>query len=370
MNAKSTMSNASGFYIWFDKKNKKEYYSMPITLYKAKIHINKSHSYIKYAESYLAKVTPKRNNAAYVQNALNLHLIDLYNPYEERYGMFLINFLNARFDTFHMAYRDFFYAYSLELIDDRHTLKAEYKNEADYISIANKLFKVKQQEIIELQAKFRDWIDYIYNLNENKEDKEIDPYVKFQVYSLKYNMNQYTNDTEVVFNSMSIFKNDFVTVKLNELNQNINNGKINLQDGIKYKSTKLSNICFTVLNELVSNNTPIKVCKNCERYFIPVNRHAEVYCDLPKTNGEKTCRELGARVTYNKNIQEIEGLLIYRRTYQKRIMELSRNPNATPKEKEAFNNWKKSAQTKIKEFKAGKIDKESLNKWMRENKDL
>ena len=51
-------------------------------------------------------------------------------------------------------------------------------------------------------------------------------------------------------------------------------------------------------------------------------------------------------------------------------MELSRNPNATPKEKEAFNNWKKSAQTKIKEFKAGKIDKETLNKWMRENKDL
>ena len=42
MNAKATMSNASGFYIWFDKKNKKEYYSMPITLYKAKIHSNKA----------------------------------------------------------------------------------------------------------------------------------------------------------------------------------------------------------------------------------------------------------------------------------------------------------------------------------------
>ncbi len=51
-------------------------------------------------------------------------------------------------------------------------------------------------------------------------------------------------------------------------------------------------------------------------------------------------------------------------------MELSRNPNATSKEKETFNNWKKSAQTEIKEFKAGKIDKEALNKWMKENIDL
>ena len=61
------------------------------------------------------------------------------------------------------------------------------------------------------------------------------------------------------------------------------------------------------------------------------------------------------------------GLLIYRRTYQKRLMELSRNPNSTLEDKEKFDNWKKSAQAKIKEFKAKKITEEELNKWMEKN---
>ena len=41
LNSKATTSNASGFYIWFDKENKKEYYTVPMTLYRAKLHKSK-----------------------------------------------------------------------------------------------------------------------------------------------------------------------------------------------------------------------------------------------------------------------------------------------------------------------------------------
>ena len=51
-------------------------------------------------------------------------------------------------------------------------------------------------------------------------------------------------------------------------------------------------------------------------------------------------------------------------------MELSRNPNATEKDKERFNNWKKTAQEKIKDFKREKINEKTLNDWMKKNKDL
>lgn len=95
----------------------------------------------------------------------------------------------------------------------------------------------------------------------------------------------------------------------------------------------------------------IKVCKNCGRYFTPVNRAAEIYCDLtPRSNGGKKCRELGARKTYSKNIQQVEGFLIYRRTYQRRIMQVSRKANPR-KEKEKFEKWRELAQEKIKEYK-------------------
>ena len=101
---------------------------------------------------------------------------------------------------------------------------------------------------------------------------------------------------------------------------------------------------------------------------MPLNRHAEVYCDLiPAKGNTKRCRELGARTTYNKTIQEVEGLLLYRRTYQKRLMELSRNSNATLEDREKFDKWKKSAQAKIKEFKSNKITEDELNQWMKEN---
>ena len=50
-------------------------------------------------------------------------------------------------------------------------------------------------------------------------------------------------------------------------------------------------------------------------------------------------------------------------------MELSRNPNATEKERKDFNNWKKSAQAIIKDFKKEKITEEQLKVWMEENKD-
>ena len=373
MNSKASTPNAKGFYIWFDKKNKKEYYATPITLYKAKVHKsrNSKYSYVTYAESYLPKISPKRNKAGYIANSLNLKLVDLYNPYEERYGMFLINFLNARFDEWFHAYKDFFSIYSLELLDKTsRKLKMGYKDENDFRKVAKALFDSSKEELVNLQNKFRSCIDYMYNLNGNEDDKEFDPYIKFKAYALKTDMNKYTENTEIVFNSMSIFKDDFVNIKLNELTKSLDNGKINFQDSRKYTSTHLSNICFIVLDEIASNETSIKICKNCGRYFIPLNRHAEVYCDLtPYAVNSKKCRELGARTTYNKNIQGVEGLLIYRRTYQRRLMELSRNQDTTNEEKEMFDNWKKLAQAKIKEFKSKKITEDELNQWMKDNKD-
>ena len=257
----------------------------------------------------------------------------------------------------------------MELLDTTSKkLKIEYKDENDFKRTSKALFDSSQKYLAKLQRQFRVCVNYMYNLNGNEDDREFEPYIKFKAYALKNGMNQYTENTEVVMNSMSIFKNDFVSIKLNELTKKLNNGKINLQDGRKYTSKQLSNICYIVLDEIASSSTPIKICKNCGRYFIPVNRHAEVYCDLiPAKGNTKKCRELGARVTYTKTIQDVEGLLLYRRTYQKRLMVLSRNPNATQEDKESFDNWKKSAQAKIKEYKANKITEDELNKWMREN---
>lgn len=373
MNTKADLSNEKSFYIWFDKNNKKEYYATGLTLFNAKVKTSKNskYSYIYYTDSFLPKVSPKRNRAEYIKNALKPRPLDLYNPYEERYGMFLINFLNARLDTWYNAYKDFIYAYGLGIIEkySKKKMKLSYENIESFKGNAKTIFENAQVQLYELQSELTKCVDYIYNLNGNEEDKEYEIQTKFKAYSLKHNLsNKYTQNTEVLLNSLSIFKNDFISAKLSDLTQGINN--INMQNGIKYSSRYLDNICFIVLSELVNNNITIKTCKHCGRYFIPVNRQAEVYCDLtPRAINGTKCRELGARTTYAKNVKEVDGLLIYRRTYQKRLMELSRNPNATEKERKDFNNWKKSAQAMIKDFKKEKITEEQLKVWMEENKD-
>ena len=374
MNNKADLSNEKGFYIWFDKNNKKEYYTTTLTLYNSKIGTSKNskYSYIYYTDSFLPKVSPKRNRAEYIKNALKPKPLDLYNPYEERYGMLLINFLNARLDDWRHAYKDFIYAYGLGIIEKYSSkkMRLSYTDINSFISNAKGIFESAQVKLYGLQLELKECVDYIYNLNGNEEDKEYEPYTKFQAYSLKHNLiNKHTQNTEVLLNSLSIFKNDFVSAKLSDITQGING--INMQNGIKYSSRYLDNICFIVLSELVNNNITIKTCKHCGRYFIPVNRQTEVYCDLtPRSGNGKKCRELGARTTYAKNVKEVEGLLIYRRTYQKRLMELSRNPNTSEKDKKKFNTWKKSAQEKIKEFKKEKITEEQLKIWMEENKDF
>lgn len=57
----------------------------------------------------------------------------------------------------------------------------------------------------------------------------------------------------------------------------------------------------------------------------------------------------------------------YRRSYQKKIMIVSRNKDNKQLKKD-FDKWKKEAQAKIKLFKQGKLEEEKLYNWILENK--
>lgn len=134
-----------------------------------------------------------------------------------------------------------------------------------------------------------------------------------------------------------------------------------------YASTKLSNIAFVVLEQLAKNyKLPIKTCQYCGRYFIPSIRQDEIYCDLPNVDG-KSCRKKGAKQTYKEKIEKDPVLQEYRKAYQKTFMEVARNDN-NKKLKKDFDSWKKIAQSKVKDYKQGKVTEEELYRWMIENR--
>ena len=123
---------------------------------------------------------------------------------------------------------------------------------------------------------------------------------------------------------------------------------------------------FTITTLVQAQNLPIKQCQNCGKYFIPSSRQDEVYCEFPDEKG-KTCKEKGALETYKKNLENVPALLEYRRSYQKKIMIVSRNKDNKQLKKD-FDKWKKEAQANIKLFKQGKLEEEKLYNWMLENK--
>lgn len=348
-----------GFYIWFDKDKKEEYYGTPLYLYNTDTTIDYNKKQVKL---YLKKT--KFDGLKYPGL--------LYFPYTESFGMMLIMFLNADFSSFEKAYRTFFFAYGFELLKEYipyKELENTYSSEKQMLEVMKTVYENSLGELNELQDNFRKCVDQIYNLNGQKSLENCSANSKFIANIIKHESDvyRYSNKIEVVLDSYAQKDSDYHNETYESLAQKIQNEDLSIKKHHVYTSEKLSNILFVILEQLVqAENLPIKQCQNCDKYFIPTSRQDEVYCEFPDEKG-KTCKEKGALETYKKNLESIPALLEYRRSYQKKIMIVSRNKDNKQLKKD-FDKWKKEAQAKIKLFKQGKLDENTLYNWIIKNK--
>ena len=348
-----------GFYIWFDKEKKEEYYGTPLYLYNVDTKVDTEKRQVKL---FLKKT--KFDGLKYPGI--------LYFPYTENFGTMLMMFLNADFSNFEKAYKTFFYAYGFELLKEYvpyKELEENYTSEKKMLDIMKRVFEDSSYELIEIQENFRKCVDQVYNLNGIKELEEASANSKFIANIIKHESDvyRYSSKIEVFLDSYASKDNDYHEESYKSLVEKLENDTLPIKKHNIYTSEKLSNILYVVLEQIVqAPNLPIKQCQNCGKYFIPSSRQDEVYCEFPDEKG-KTCKEKGALETYKKNLENIPALLEYRRSYQKKIMIVSRNKDNKQLKKD-FDKWKKEAQAKIKLFKQGKLEEEKLYNWMLENK--
>lgn len=356
-----------GFYIWFDINSKEEYYSTPLYMYKTEFNNdleNFKRKIIQEKDFYTKRPSKK--------NQIPKHPATILYPVAEQFGLLLVNLLNADFSNFDGAYNTFFYLYGFELLKEYIPYKElinTYSSEDALVKIMKKVYEDSYEYLLNMQYNYRKIVDFIYNLNGNEELKECKPSSKF-VASLVTHSNDiytYSNDIEVILDTYSDKYLKYGNQSLEELTKELDNNESFIPITNVYTSEKLSNIIFVVLEQIVKNsNLPIKKCQYCDRYFIPSVRQDELYCDLPNQDG-KSCREKGAKQTYKENLEKIPALLEYRKAYQKKFMEVSRSNNNKVLKKD-FDNWKKIAQGKIKEYKKGQMTEDELYKWIIENK--
>ena len=365
------------FYIWFNMKDKEEYYATPLYLYNV-----------------LRKDTDKENDEEKKKDETRVYLelerdisktklnkkkevirqpSTIYIHYAESIGLLLINFLNADFSSFESAYNTFFYAYGFELIKEYtpyiYSKTDECITDVEFMKMLEDIYNTSLDDLLEWQDNFKKCVDFVYNLNGNEELKEHSTYSKFVAYTIKHNeFYTYSQDVEVILDNYINIHNYHHNETIEHLIKGIEDKEPNLELHNVYTSTKLRSICFTILDQLVrQENLPIKTCQICGRYFIPTFRQNEIYCDLKNVDGSSTCRDKGASETYKKSLESNPALLLYRRTYQQKVMTVYRNKENKQLKKD-FDKWKKEAQEKIKLFKKGKLDENTLYNWMIENK--
>ena len=354
------------FYIWFNKEKREEYYSTPMYTYKTNTTTDYDNKLMNISFNKKAKIEKAEEGLKYPGN--------LYCPYVERFGMFLLRFLNANLDTFETAYETFFYAYGFEILKDidencTFELKGKYKDNEEYINEITKFYNNLQYQLQNIQEEMQEFVNYVYNINNKEELKEYTNTQRFAVYLIKNKGQAYTynKNDNVIKDSYSNKYLEFMGDSEERLLKKLKENSMVVSMIDTHQSNDLSAICYAILEELVKTpNNPIKKCQNCGMYFIPSSRLDEIYCDYPKEKG-KTCREQGAVQAYNERLKQNKALAEYRRLYQLKSMAVGRNKDNKQMKKD-FDKWKKDAKDKVNKLKHGVLTEDEVYEWLLNNK--
>ena len=296
-------------------------------------------------------------------NKKKIIIYQIYKKYQNTYtshikkeeyniGEQLCDFLNTDFETpdsFKTLIKKYGINFFLNLTDIRYSdypvSSDEYEKSQDTLINDNKyIFSLFRQDLI-LD------IEYIFNMNNLEEIKDLTPLQRFQVM------------TNSDFRSKSLEKIDNNKVKINlsafEILRDYSNypmrqdetqrivSKANINSSYFIECTDIIQTLLIELLEIAKLNIEIKKCRNCDKFFVPDNRSDEIYCSNIYENG-KTCKEIGHFKVQQKLIQENDDLRIYRNVYQKLLLRTRRNPSNTKyaREFEIFkddnNKWKEN----------------------------
>ena len=348
------------FYFWFNTETKTEYYATPLYFYKADFHLDTIN---RLREVYYKETEDTDRGLK--------HPASIYFPFHEKFGLFLLRFLNADLSDYEKANKTFFYAYGFEILRDldkkyKFELKQNYGSNEEYLKATTKIFEDLQENLIDIQEELKNAVTYIYNLDNNSLLEKYTYSERFAVYLIKRLGKLYTyyKNDNIIRDSYSRKYQDIGNNSEYDLLETLQNKKQVLSMSDTHKSNDLSSICYAILGKLVKTpNYPIKKCQNCGMYFIPNAKTDEIYCDYPKENS-KPCRDLGAFQSYTQRLKDNKAMGEYRKKYQKLFMQVKKNKELSAE----FETWKKQAKEKINDMKKGKLTEDEVYTWIITNK--
>lgn len=231
-----------------------------------------------------------------------------------------------------------------------------------------------------LHKVLKDLINFSYNLIEENYLNGLSPSQRYYIF-----LHSYKTDED--FNLFDFLDDVSFSQEINfmEYDKSIKKSKFNSPESLaKYiKNEFKKNRNFHIKNYLYSfnsilsayyfcilyfieNNIPIKICKNCGKYFVPENRNSSIYCNRIYKD-KKTCKEIGANIAYNEKLRKDEVNALYRKTLSAKKMLANRNPDI-PMYLEKYEKWKAEANQFKQDIKSGTKTQEEFKEWIEKTK--
>lgn len=117
------------------------------------------------------------------------------------------------------------------------------------------------------------------------------------------------------------------------------------------------------IRQAIIRDTKVRICKNCERYFVLSGHARSEYCDRPADDKGRTCRDVGAINVWTKNKADDEVFKAYRREYKRRFAWIRTN-KIRP---EDFYAWSELARARKAQCDNGEISLKEFQAWLRQD---
>lgn len=127
----------------------------------------------------------------------------------------------------------------------------------------------------------------------------------------------------------------------------------------EYDIDNLQTLLYLEVLEMVQNNTMIRKCRRCGKYFVITNRKV-AYCNRMDENGN-ICSVVGPGEFFQQKVENDEALKLYNRAYKTHFARMKKKTMS----EDDFVKWRGEAKAKLQQVRSDELDIDSFQKWLK-----
>ena len=339
----------------------------------------------EYAEN-MKKYYPSKKNYRLLSVNDDISTLDGYilfkvDTIKQQYDLSLLDFISYNFNSLNDYYLFFinnfnYFAYILDKEDSNKIKFNTLYKIKEIIQLSRKYYEKEINNIVKYQKLFKNCINLCYQIDTHVDLSKLTLQQRFFLFNElnKHPFNEISNKFQTInlldytydhipYNSKAIEPKDILIVS--SIIHTMDPEGTDLSSTYTFVTDNIFTAFYiTLFNFIGINSLYIKICGNCNNYFITPKLNV-AYCDRI-WNGDLTCKDIGSKLSQKRKEEKNQVYNKYRKMFSKKRMLMKRNPNIT-KYVNDYENYKKETQKFQKDIKNGKKTYEDFDKWLDEN---